>query len=312
MPGVEVSVITMHGGGAWETFVNTHFYNLEVTSAAREFAVCARFATLTQGVRFSEVRSSAWAFESTAHQISNAPDDGLMLILQLAGEARLRGGDTYVDLRPGHAVFCDPLTPHAGHSHGPQHQIVAMVPREALTSYGDDASFVWQPVGMDSMAMRVLCTMITDVLRSGPVAAAPGDGAGLAGATVELMRSVAMNAVLGRGSVCQAARAVARRDVENYVLSRLGDPALTPARIASHTGASRRHLANLFQHDAGLAAFMRAERLRRARADLENPDLAALSTAAIAAKWGFTRPSTFSRAFRQQYGLSPRQVRRAG
>lgn len=46
------------------------------------------------------------------------------------------------------------------------------------------------------------------------------------------------------------------------------------------------------------------------RSNLADPLLAARTIRAIAARWGFTSPAHFSRAFRGAYALSPLQFRR--
>ncbi|MFI9328123.1 helix-turn-helix domain-containing protein [Kitasatospora sp. NPDC052868] len=45
------------------------------------------------------------------------------------------------------------------------------------------------------------------------------------------------------------------------------------------------------------------------RADLARPDRARDPIHAVAARWGFTSAAAFSRAFRQEYGSSPREYR---
>ena len=49
----------------------------------------------------------------------------------------------------------------------------------------------------------------------------------------------------------------------------------------------------------------------RCRQDLADPTLAHRSVSAIAARWGFTDPAQFSRAFRAAYDLAPTEYRRA-
>ncbi|WP_433258918.1 helix-turn-helix domain-containing protein [Streptosporangium sp. CA-135522] len=51
---------------------------------------------------------------------------------------------------------------------------------------------------------------------------------------------------------------------------------------------------------------MRRRRLENCRADLADPRLRAHSIQDIAARWGFTHATDFSRAFRRAYGMPPR------
>jgi AraC-like DNA-binding protein len=58
-------------------------------------------------------------------------------------------------------------------------------------------------------------------------------------------------------------------------------------------------------------AWVRTRRLEAAREELARTGAAHRSIAAVAARWGFSNPSHFSRAFRERYGMSPVQWRSA-
>jgi AraC-like DNA-binding protein len=92
----------------------------------------------------------------------------------------------------------------------------------------------------------------------------------------------------------------------------LGEPDLSLGRLAAAAGVAPRTLQKLFA-DAGdtFSGYVRARRLERCRTDLASPLSASLSIADIGRRWGFRDPAYFSRAFRDAYGLSPREYRRA-
>jgi AraC-like DNA-binding protein len=98
--------------------------------------------------------------------------------------------------------------------------------------------------------------------------------------------------------------------VQAFVHRHLGDPGLSPAMIAAAHHISLRSLHQLF-HDEGLtvASWIRQRRLERCRRDLSDPALASRPVAAIAARWGFSSPGDFSRAFRAVHGLPPAEYR---
>ncbi|MFC7657735.1 helix-turn-helix domain-containing protein [Pseudonocardia benzenivorans] len=58
-----------------------------------------------------------------------------------------------------------------------------------------------------------------------------------------------------------------------------------------------------------VAALVRRTRLARCREDLEEPT--AGSVTEIAFRWGFSDATHFSHVFKREYGMSPRDVRRA-
>jgi AraC-like DNA-binding protein len=105
---------------------------------------------------------------------------------------------------------------------------------------------------------------------------------------------------------------VLRQQIAAFITGNLGDPALTPAAVATAHHISLRYLHRLFQQqERGVAAYIRDERLRRCRADLADPLLDGRSVAEIGARWGFPDPVAFSRVFKRAYGLPPGQYRRA-
>ena len=70
------------------------------------------------------------------------------------------------------------------------------------------------------------------------------------------------------------------------------------------------YLHRLFQHDGiTVAAWIREQRLERARRDLADPALRAVPVHQIAARWGFSHAAVFSRAFRAGYGVAPNDYR---
>ncbi len=93
----------------------------------------------------------------------------------------------------------------------------------------------------------------------------------------------------------------------------LSDPDLSPARVAEAHGVSLRYMQKLFTAEGNsFSNYVRSRRLERCRADLISPQHAQLSISEICFRWGFNSSAHFSRAFREQYGTSPREYRSAG
>ncbi|MFF0747106.1 helix-turn-helix domain-containing protein [Streptomyces sp. NPDC004111] len=100
------------------------------------------------------------------------------------------------------------------------------------------------------------------------------------------------------------------REIGAYISSRLEDPRLSLGTVAAAHNISVRTLQRLFsQHEESVGELIRNKRLARCRRDLSDQALAGVSIAAIGARWGFSRPSSFSRAFRDVYGTTPNEYR---
>jgi AraC-like DNA-binding protein len=98
--------------------------------------------------------------------------------------------------------------------------------------------------------------------------------------------------------------------VKDYVEQRLSDPALGPSEIAAAVNISTRYLHKLFEDEhRSVSQYVRELRLERCRRDLLDPRLADRSISSIAFGRGFGDLSGFNRAFKDAYGMSPRDVR---
>lgn len=92
---------------------------------------------------------------------------------------------------------------------------------------------------------------------------------------------------------------------------RLSDPNLNYQQVASEHGISPRYLQKLFESiDDSFGHYVKLRRLERCRLDLRSPLHVQKSISDILFQWGFNDSASFSRAFREQYGTSPREYRK--
>lgn len=99
-------------------------------------------------------------------------------------------------------------------------------------------------------------------------------------------------------------------DVYAYVDEHLGEPDLSPARIAAAQHVSLRRLHTLFEgQDTTVSAWIRQRRLDRCRRDLLDPAQRSRPAHAIAARWGLPNAAHFTRLFKATYGLPPARYR---
>ncbi len=97
--------------------------------------------------------------------------------------------------------------------------------------------------------------------------------------------------------------------IESYARHFLRDPALNPEMIAQGCGISTRYLHQLFRDtNQTLGQWIRNQRLAGCREDLKDPSNPQ-TIAEVAYQWGFSDQAQFSRAFRNHFGLSPREFR---
>jgi AraC-like DNA-binding protein len=98
--------------------------------------------------------------------------------------------------------------------------------------------------------------------------------------------------------------------VRRIIQAQLQSLQLQPAMLCRMLGISRSQLYRLFERTGGVAHYIQRQRLLRICALLSDP-ANQRPIAAIAADFCFEDASSFSRAFRQEFGYSPSDVRSA-
>jgi AraC-like DNA-binding protein len=99
--------------------------------------------------------------------------------------------------------------------------------------------------------------------------------------------------------------------IESFVRGRLADRKLDPETIARGCGISTRYLHELFRDtNQTLGSWIRDQRLESCREVLSRPSNRQ-TVAEIAYRWGFSDQAQFSRAFKAQFGLPPKEYREA-
>ncbi|UTI62645.1 helix-turn-helix domain-containing protein [Paraconexibacter antarcticus] len=129
--------------------------------------------------------------------------------------------------------------------------------------------------------------------------------AAAANAALELMRAVVAPSAGGD------LRTIVLPQIKRWIEARLHDPRLSPREIAATHAISVRTLHALFAAtDESVSEFVKRRRLERARAELL--DVPGVAITKVALRWGFPSAAHFSRCFRAEFGLSPRELRQDG
>lgn len=145
------------------------------------------------------------------------------------------------------------------------------------------------------------------LVRAAIAVAMAGEVENAAGLCASLSALIAAGyAHAGRARLAGSPPAGLRRFIEEHI----ADPDLTAARLAREFGMARASLYRHFDNMGGIAAYVRRLRLRRARELIERSAGQGLRLGTIAAEVGFASPTVFARAFRQAYGMTPRECLR--
>jgi AraC-like DNA-binding protein len=189
---------------------------------------------------------------------------------------------------------------------------VLQIPATALgLTLRQVTALVSAPMSASDPVGGLIARILADLLRSGEEHE-PAAVFALTSTLIDLLGTAArwpgQTATLAPRALPERSRLL---QIYAFMRQRLADPGLTPQAVAAAHGLSLRQLNRILEEDGeSPARWIRRQRLDRCRRDLLDPELADRPVAAIGARWGFSDPATFTRAFQRQFGLPPGEYRR--
>ena len=265
-----------------------------------------RLATLD----LSQVTSRAQHVYRTPRQIAKATEDYVLVSIQTAGVGGVRQDGRDAVLRPGDFALYDSTRPYELLFEEDFQQFVLMLPGEVLRSQmkGTEhltATAVCGTRGAGHLLIGMIETLWRDI-----DALEPGSADAIADSVRHIL--VAGLRTLPAAQQCQVSNLTAlyRDQIRAYVRRHLHDPDLSVGRVAAGLRLSPSTVHRAFQGEpCSLAHWIWAERLDATKRDLADPLLQRRSVSAIAFAWGFNDAAHFSRAFKDRFGLTPREFR---
>lgn len=291
----------------WESASARSVVPLRVLRMAPGFRGTLARHELEDGVWIVEARAGAHTLARTSRLIEASASDGVVLEVHLDGTTRMTQHGRQAVVGAGDGVLFDTRWPYELTLPEGNTSYLLHVPRRLLPLR--DAG-LRESVARTADASLAPYALLRGYLRLVlPPATVLSDPATRSLATrtlVDLAGAVA-SALAGRDGA--TSREVLLSALQVTIARELGNPLLSPSFLADRHHVSVRSVHAAFELvDATPAAHIRTLRLERARALLSDPSLGVLD---IAAACGFREPSTFLRAFRRAYGLTPSEHRHA-
>jgi AraC-like DNA-binding protein len=287
----------------WQDLIRTHFVSLDIRPGGEQPFRGAVDMHHIGPLSVARVRSVAQDFRRTPGLIRGDDAQYLQVGHLRQGAALLDQDGRRCRLGPGGLAVYDTSRPFTWSMTEPWVMDVFTWPRHLLAVDSTTAVTARVPAGGPSTSIAA-AALRQAVAGSDDVGGAEGDR--LATALVDLVLCAARTDL---PPAAAGAPAVGLPAVLAVVDAHLRDPELDPAFVARRCHLSVRSLHRLFA-DAPhtLAGHIRRRRLERAREELlADP---ARAVASIAAEFCFSDASVFARAFRDEYGHSPRACRR--
>ena len=240
----------------------------------------------------------------TRTHVSRSHADLLKIDLLAAGRGVIEQDGRQAVLEPGDFAFVDLGRP-ARWANSSARLVAVTFPRALLPLPADRTASL---TGVRVPGDGGLGALVSALVRRLP-GRLDGGGARLGGAVLDLLAAALAERVGADLPAGTRGRALLLR-AQAFIEANLGDPELTPRRVAAAQHISVRYLHRLFEaEETTVAEWIRARRLERCRRDLADTALDAEPVHAIGFRWGLTSAAHFSRVFRAAYGLPPAEYR---
>jgi AraC-like DNA-binding protein len=258
---------------------------------------------------FALLRNSgpAVAFERTSRRIRRDSLDHLVIRLIRFGEARHRAGDTCVAASPLVPLVFSLGEPYAGDRSGEADWISLYITRDRFPDLSAGLSRLGCST-VDTAGGRLLADYMLSLHRRLPqmdTSQIPM----LVQATRSMISACLLTGIDAAARASAASSPVQFEIVRRIVRQNIGSPTLGPEKIGRLAGISRSQLYRLFEPHGGVARYVQRVRLQMVHALLTDAATTQLPIAATAERAGFFDASAFSRAFRREFGYTPRAAR---
>jgi AraC-like DNA-binding protein len=238
--------------------------------------------------------------------------DALKLLIQTRGSSLIRQSGSTVEFGDGTPVVYDPTRPYALVNRTAVRLVMLQLPRHAfsarlLTAFATPLVPRQELVGLWQVLLSTLRSSLCEADKLDETRREQ-----LGTVLVDMVRLLLED---GRADEPDrvAPLGVLLARCKSFIDAELGRPDLSVERIAARMGCSPRYIFRAFAAEGTTPMhYVWERRLAGARRNLASQAHAAQSITEIAFSLGFSSSAHFSRAFREHFGLSPREFRRIG
>lgn len=263
------------------------------------------------GLSLANLRTNAGLIRRDRPNADHDNDQHCFLVSQRSGYCQITQNGQVIQLSPGDMLLMDSTGSIEISPFGLiEHASLSLSRSEVCKQLGS-GSKTYGKISSSKACGRMLHVLMDQLCREGLDAQdSIGEGEALQSAFVSLLGSAfEMNDAPGDSRVSLQGSNL-RSYVQKVIDESLTQPGLSPVGLAGRLNISVRHLYRLFEEqDDSVCRYIQRARLKRSADDLTNPFLKSESITSIAYKWGFTDSAHFSRSFKKQFELSPKDFR---
>lgn len=257
---------------------------------------------LTEGVRYRRER----------HHLKRLADEDLLITFALRSDSEFSQGGVSLHCRKDEFIVQRGSLPYE-FGHADANELLVLKVKSSDLARHVRSVDRFSTCAFD--ARRSIGRLLLDTLRSLPghlAETSPRLHARLGRHVIELVGL----ALEGDERVVNSAESTVKRAhlgrIERFIRQNLQERSLAPETIAAGCGISIRYLHDLFSRDGmTVGRWIRELRLNAAREELMDPARPE-TIAEIAHRWGFGDQAQFSRHYKAQFGMTPRDARGGG
>ena len=264
-----------------------------------------------------EIADIAWLqvarITAARHRVVHEPPASLApaaaVVLQITGKSVIEQQGRTVRLAPGHWSVCDSTLPYTLTSPGTSQRHLLLIPHDCLDDDIDLDEFTTRSFSGTAGVGRLVFGIAGWIVEE--LSSIHTERAGVLAKTITQIINLAIHEKMGRRNT-EPERGTLGDRIRAYVADHLRDPHLSLDSIAKHLNSSKRSLHRAVStSSSSIHDLIWHQRLDRCRRDLLDPCQSRQTIAEIAHSWGFKNFTHFSQAFRERFGVSARDARRA-
>ena len=261
------------------------------------------------GVRLSPIKSNAIKLKRLTKEPTEAIQDCYLAVVLTSGKYTLEQGGRQVSLQPGDITLYDATEPHSIVMPQTSSKILISIPRkmfnQRIYNVGKlTAKKITAKSGIGAVASSFIQTTVNQLNQL-----EQSQFLEMSDPILDIL-TLSLNQLNTGSTHLSDHKRLTLMRVKQYINQHGEDGDLSTEMISNGVGLSLRYINNLFNsEDTSLMRFLTQQRLELAKRRLSNHLLGHKTITELAMQSGFNNMAHFSRLFKQNYGMSPRQYR---
>lgn len=254
----------------------------------------------------ADMLGTTYSFSRDAARIARSGLDLILVQLTLEGsDLRTINGETFLVEAGDISLFDLSRTMHAETDHC--RNLTLVLPRDLMFSReAQNDALHGLLLKRSTSAARLIGSHLRTLFEDLPDITQT-EAPAIVAATANLVTNLIAPQIAARSLPSPTVRGAVIIEIRRYIEQHIAEADLGPDRLCKVFGLSRASLYRLFEPIGGVTDYIRTRRLRAAFDMLENDGKRTVGEVAYAC--GFSDISAFSRAFRNQFAMSPSEVR---